>query len=306
VLRRALAVLAASGCYGPSAPANAPCNPAAPECPSDQSCRPAGGGFACTGGDGTAPDGSIDPLTDRDRDGVLDIVDNCIDVANGNQADEDTDLRGDACDNCPPYPNAAQRDGDGDGVGDDCDPNPGVTGDRIALFEGFAGGVPAGWTRFGSWFGAAGALSIQAGDIPARLVVPNIGTVRQNLATAVTIIDLSTASSGIGMADRFPADGTAGVLCGGGVVLGEQRLGLFDVATTGIFATKPFSFDAGSTFDLWMSRDGVEYECEGDPVFGQPVVVIDQPTPVGGGPNMGLLAFRASATFYWLMIVTSP
>src|SRR5215470_1105330 len=106
VLRRAFAMLAAAGCYAPSVPGNVPCDPAAPACPSGQSCRPAGGGFACTAEPGT--DGSIDPLHDRDRDGVADGADNCIDVANAGQADEDGDRVGDACDNCPPYPNAAQ------------------------------------------------------------------------------------------------------------------------------------------------------------------------------------------------------
>jgi hypothetical protein len=58
--------------------------------------------------------------------------------------DEDGDTWPDACDNCPSEPNADQRDrGEldagavADGVGDACDPRPALTGDYLALFDGF-------------------------------------------------------------------------------------------------------------------------------------------------------------------------
>jgi hypothetical protein len=58
---------------------------------------------------------------DRDRDAVVDGVDNCADVANASQADGDTDTRGNSCDNCALKPNANQSDIDADGSGDVCD-----------------------------------------------------------------------------------------------------------------------------------------------------------------------------------------
>ena len=66
---------------------------------------------------------------DTDGDGVDDGSDNCIMVANADQANADGDSFGDACDNCPNNANADQADTDGDGVGDACDncpnkPNP--------------------------------------------------------------------------------------------------------------------------------------------------------------------------------------
>ncbi len=78
---------------------------------------------------------------DTDLDGVCDTADNCVAVANRNQADNDGDLKGDACDvcandpnndadadnvcgdadNCPTTANTNQFDRDGDGMGDECD-----------------------------------------------------------------------------------------------------------------------------------------------------------------------------------------
>jgi hypothetical protein len=62
--------------------------------------------------------------TDADQDGVCDNVDNCLGVANADQADADGDGIGDACDNCPSVSNPGQADGDSDGIGDVCDNCP--------------------------------------------------------------------------------------------------------------------------------------------------------------------------------------
>ena len=70
---------------------------------------------------------------DVDEDKVVDIRDNCINVANTNQEDVDNNGLGDACedfdgdgifnikDNCPEHPNRYQKDTDGDEIGDACD-----------------------------------------------------------------------------------------------------------------------------------------------------------------------------------------
>jgi hypothetical protein len=70
---------------------------------------------------------------DRDGDGSIDTLDNCVDVSNPDQADIDGNLKGDACedfdrdgvsnlvDNCINLPNPTQLDEDGDGIGDVCD-----------------------------------------------------------------------------------------------------------------------------------------------------------------------------------------
>jgi len=60
-------------------------------------------------------------IPDVDRDGVSDLVDNCVGVSNPLQADADSDQVGDVCDNCPGAANPAQEDLDQDGPGDVCD-----------------------------------------------------------------------------------------------------------------------------------------------------------------------------------------
>lgn len=72
--------------------------------------------------------------SDIDRDGIIDSIDNCVQVSNPDQKDVDGNGRGDACDdfdrdgiinskdNCVSRPNALQEDRDGDGIGDVCDP----------------------------------------------------------------------------------------------------------------------------------------------------------------------------------------
>ncbi len=71
--------------------------------------------------------------SDADADGVVDEADNCVNVANADQKDVDSNGRGDACDdfdsdgvinqvdNCVDQPNRGQQDIDNDGKGDTCD-----------------------------------------------------------------------------------------------------------------------------------------------------------------------------------------
>jgi hypothetical protein len=73
-------------------------------------------------------------LADSDADGVPDIRDNCVLMANSDQTDIDANGRGDGCDdfdrdgirneedNCQNNPNRDQRDEDDDGIGNVCDP----------------------------------------------------------------------------------------------------------------------------------------------------------------------------------------
>jgi len=61
---------------------------------------------------------------DGDLDGIHDDQDNCVGLANADQADADGDGAGDSCDSCPSVPSADQTDTDADGLGDVCDACP--------------------------------------------------------------------------------------------------------------------------------------------------------------------------------------
>lgn len=72
-------------------------------------------------------------IADVESDGIPDIRDNCVSLANPDQKDVNNNGRGDACDdfdqdglinakdNCPNNPNREQQDADSDGIGDACD-----------------------------------------------------------------------------------------------------------------------------------------------------------------------------------------
>jgi Thrombospondin type 3 repeat len=109
----------------------------------------------------SAGDAGLDPLVDRDRDGVADALDNCAVVANTDQHDEDEDRVGDVCDDCPVTSNLDQADADRDGVGDLCDPRPRLGGDSIASFDPFSGPtLSARWVvQTGRWVVAGDAVS---------------------------------------------------------------------------------------------------------------------------------------------------
>ncbi len=61
---------------------------------------------------------------DLDKDGILNLNDNCPCNVNHNQDDDDADRVGNFCDNCPSEPNTGQEDYDNDGWGDACDNCP--------------------------------------------------------------------------------------------------------------------------------------------------------------------------------------
>ena len=78
----------------------------------------------------SVPDIGADEFVDTDSDTIADIADNCVNVANTDQANADGDARGDLCDNCVSVADSSQQDSDGDSVGDACDPD--TDGDGIA------------------------------------------------------------------------------------------------------------------------------------------------------------------------------
>ena len=117
------------------------------------------------------PDAEGDACDDTDMDGIVDLIDRCVNDADshavatdcnadadttdsgeaaGGQCDQDIDGVGDACDNCDLVSNASQADSDGNGVGDACqvdDDSDGVLDDgdgNAAVFTPCPNGVTTG------------------------------------------------------------------------------------------------------------------------------------------------------------------
>lgn len=300
---RALGVLWLAACYSPAPPAGVPCDPAAPRCPGDQRCVASAGGHVC-GGDSGEPDAGGGSPSDLDGDGVPNAMDNCPERANPAQANEDSDALGDACDPCPPF--AGGADADGDGVGDACDPYPQAGGDRIVFFEGFAAGLPPGWTARGSWTVAGGELRFAAdnGDL-GTLVAPHPSTDRQSLYTIATITALSANLGGsLGVVDRFDAAGAAGVHCGGGRSGDTELLGLINASNGTFHDSVPHPFAVGTTYRLELRRTGNDYECRNRDPNGEL-----QSARANAAPTGALIGFRgriASAAYPWILVIDSP
>jgi hypothetical protein len=174
-------------------------------CSFDSSGMPGPGAIDANGGG--AIDAKISPdakVVDTDLDGVPDSKDNCPNASNPQQRDHDQDGRGDICDNCPHMINPVQEDGDEDSVGDACDPRPGISGDRIALFEGFyddGAGLPTGWAAnlgtAGVWTRSGGFLHQTANDAVERLITWGASSSFTNAAidTRVRIDEVPPAGS---------------------------------------------------------------------------------------------------------------
>lgn len=196
------------------------------------------------------PDGKA---PDQDGDGVPDSKDNCPTVSNPLQRDHDADGVGDICDNCPHIANKDQQDNDEDTVGDACDPRPAISGDRIALFDGFyddGAGLPTGWTlgvgTAQSWVRSGGWLRQTAGDPVERLVNwgGSSGFSNQAIDTRVRIDEVPPAGS--------PTTGvrTAGAVVdfAGGTTQTRDFLCVLrdDVATPTTTEASIYRFEAGT------------------------------------------------------------
>jgi hypothetical protein len=192
---------------------------------------------------GLDPTQLVDATTsaiDTDRDGVADITDNCIDVANEAQTDTDADGIGDACDpcsfafnpaldrdadglaaladNCPAIPNAPQTDSDLDGVGDACDPNPN-TSDAVRCHADLATEVARSWRLNGPWKALGTDASAVIVHSPSDTPPFWLGANGSGLAPSQIAIQIATAppsttptvaTTGIAVA---AADQTAFVAC---------------------------------------------------------------------------------------------
>jgi hypothetical protein len=237
-------------------------------------------------------------------------------AANADQANEDGDAFGDACDPCPPIADTSPAiDSDHDGVSDACDPHPNTPGDRIAMFEGFGDGVPAGWTTGGSVVGSAGGLTFTTtagadgfsiATVP-RPAASGAATTGEQVMTAMTVLRLD--GSGTVSAEILEPAQLAPTLTGLGCELVQfdgspQETGLIDLESGAEIGVTAFAYAVGDTAQLTARRDSTGDRCRvslggnsatntGDDGSADAIT-----TPV-----VGLRTHGADASFAWFLVV---
>lgn len=284
-LATVVAALALAGCYSPSPPSGAPCDPATPNCPSGQTCTQTAGGAFCLrpgetidgldGGVDTTPEDDLpsdmDSTSDLDSDGVLDGMDNCPDVENSGQENDDGDSFGDACDPCPPYSDPLPlQDPDGDNVTGRCDPNPAVGGDRIIYFTTFTQ-LPGNAAISGTISlvpASGGRISMTAPEAAsASLTIPEPATARFSVITELvgTDVNLATGSSNIaafGPVIRKAGTADNGITCAVVVdATGAGTLALANIGTDTNLDTTPYGVMVLVPYTMTLTRADNVYTC---------------------------------------------
>lgn len=253
---------------------------------------------------------------DRDDDGLLDIIDNCPQLANplqenldrdelgdicdpcpqGSNHNEDGDLLLDGCDNCPQHVNDDQANSDDDDLGDACDYDP--RAQRRVLFDGFETLAPTWVPGQADWVAEADAA--HPVDVPPASD-PGMWNRRAEAGGASyfidQIIELEEADGvAAGMWTRQRVGGTefqCYVGRSGGVwtlVIAQPALSLSSTQLLGALPRNPFV--------LRLRRDGTLQHCELDPAW----VTIDVADPV---TYPDLFTNVATSRFRSIDIVTS-
>jgi hypothetical protein len=201
---------------------------------------------------------------DVDSDGLPNEMDYC-NAGEGGQYDEDRDLIGDDCDKCPIASPPASPDPDGDDVDAPCDPDSREPGDQIVVFEGFRNGIPATWTKTGTWEQRGGdAVATAAGtEISLTTALP-LTTSKMALLIQyrVDAVDAAANGSYIGLIarDQRPAS-NAVVRCG------SQRSAAVGDALSlegdqgAMSAPVADAFNSASLYSVALRLQGVQAGC---------------------------------------------
>ncbi|MGE3767450.1 MAG: hypothetical protein AB7L94_34670 [Kofleriaceae bacterium] len=200
---------------------------------------------------------------DIDSDGLSNEMDYC-NAGAGGQFDEDRDLIGDDCDKCPIAPPPAAPDPDGDDVDSPCDPDNREPGDQIVVFEGFRNGIPATWTKTGTWEQRGGdAVATSTTEISLTTALP-LTTSKMALLVQyrVDAVDAAANPAYIGLIarDQRPAS-NAVVRCGSQrtTAVGDS---LFLEGDAGAMsAPVANAFNSASLYSVALRTQGISAQC---------------------------------------------
>lgn len=252
---------------------------------------------------------------DIDGDGLANDRDFCNQQMGG-AFDEDVDGLGDDCDRCPIARPPASPDADGDDVDRPCDPDPTAAGDKIAVFEGFNGPLPAGWRKLGagSWDVVGGEVRYSGDDLSSPLT-PQLTAQLPLLSDHVAVltayrvdqIDLASTEhlAGVTLNDNRPSPVGVGPVstCSG------RRLGTTDTLfldTDTNTAITPFTnlFDPAGLYRLANRIDGSSAACAleaGAEQFG-----VNAATGGQSATEVGMFARAANVRFQYILVVQRP
>jgi hypothetical protein len=302
---RACIALFVAGCFAPDPTTGAPCANGVAEaerCPSGQMCVQHDGVETCE-----TEDIDDTPIGDRDKDSVIDGLDNCPDLANPDQANEDLDGAGDACDPCPPF--QGTEDVDNDGVGDACDPNPTTPGDKLVSFVGFGTALASPWTTNGMFIPTAGEGFATANDNTSAIAsMPSPTAKKVEVRAQARLVAITAAAPNLGainLVERFTPADDRGVACQLSALASgdQQQLRIFDLDKKMIIDTAPHTVTAGAEIDLRLRRTDDAYSCRAtSPVLELAGTAAFAPA----GARIGVRVRGATAIFHWVMVVTSP
>ncbi len=229
--------------------------------------------------------GEITP--DSDGDGINDILDNCPNDANLDQADNDGDGEGDACDpdddndgvldesdNCPFTYNPQQLDTNGNGIGDICE-------EICATADSTSGPIAFGATPSTVTMSATVEDNLLVSDVNVTVDITHTWTADVNIqliSPSGTLISLVEGACGNGqnISATFDDDGSA-LSCGtnpaisGNVIPlddlstfnGEPSAGTWTIIVTDTFA----AFDDGTLNSMSIEVCGPDADVDGDGVI---------------------------------------
>lgn len=222
--------------------------------------------------------------------------------------DEDQDGIPDLCDVCPATPDSGQADGDGDGVGDACDPAPNTPGDRIAMFEAFAGsGIPAGWVASGAapWAASGDDMVVGFGDVNASvLFIPRAVAPPLTFMVAYRVLGLDPAGTGfsVSVIDAFDPAIDASQKCGeAGVknhVIGRETGGTTDLK---VEVAYPDALIPGADYETTWSHDATQLRCDTVSIGGTPITISGAPYLTAG--FAGLRTRAVAVAYHYLLIL---
>jgi hypothetical protein len=274
--------------------------------------------------------------TDRDCDGVLDSIDNCIDVANSDQRDFERDGIGDVCDPCvaeapsakldqdqdgvmddadlcPAITDPGQEDADGDGVGDACDPDP-ATRDSLRCyldFENQALAITAWMLDQNMWSSASSVIVHMDGQPPDSAVLEVSGLLPDLRRFAVSTNGyaqdqtLRPAEYGVGLGGTATALGTRCVLMATGSTFNETVAILGpDGAVLASQVRSPDITNPRIFLQLVAERgaDGTTVTCSVQAGTTSPIVVTATAPALTGTVSVSLVARQLAASFNDLTI----